>query len=1683
LQVPSGARVSSWKAGVCALLLVLAFFSLLPASVWAGADESGESSHPGRLLSVRPGFAVRRRQASAVAPLALSATASPAPPFTQCPAVGSDTSCGLLVNVTGAGISILEDPSQGPYDNVEDTLVGVLNQSGKSLERLSLVSDTDIFGFDGDGLCAYGVSGCPFGPSGYEGPRTIFGAISPDYTSGVVEFSPPLEPGESTYFSLEETLTSSSVVSGGPSLQEQGGAPNGSQYRTTCHSSRPVNCATGVFWHEFTDASIPGRGVPLKLTRTYSSIDAATVGLFGHGWSSSYEMALSVDSETGAATVHEESGSSVVFPPSGPGEFETPPRVLASLSENGDGTYSFVRYFDHVEYVFAADGRLLREVDRNGEATELTYSGGRLNAITDPSGRTLTLAYSGDHVTSVTDPMGRTTEYEYDGEGDLVATTDPLERKWSFTYDAAHRLVTMTDPRGGTATNNYDSEGRVVAQTDPMGRETTWGYEGDPTSPGGGTTRLTDPRGDVTVYTYRNLELASLTEGAGTSEAATTFYRYDPTTLGVTEIVDPDGYATSNDYDSRGNLLQTTDQDGRTIAYEYGPEDEVVAATDPRGTTTAYSYDANGNLLEKSTPLTETGEEAVTAYSYEAAPGEVTKVVDPNGNATELGYDSHGNRTSLTDADGRATTFEYDLDGERTGTVSPAGNVTGGDPAAHRTLYSFDAAGELTAETDPLGHKTEYGYDGNGNQTSVTDALGHATHRFFDGDDELVQVTRADGSVLEDEYDAAGNRIAQIDGAGNKSLYGYDALGRQTSVTDPDGNTTQFGYDEAGRRTSVVDPEGEVTEYSYDGVGQLIGIYYSDGTTPSVYQSYDEDGNRIYRYDGSGESIFSYDSLNRMTSSTDGSGATVSSEYDLDGRLTGITYPQGQHIGRAYDGAGKLTSITDWLGHTTQFAYDEDGNRTETVYPNGVHSTSTFDAAGRLDSIHDSAGGSTLASFDYARDPLGQVTNEQVGNGGSEAVGVAHNELNQLVKVGAEEYGYDASDNPTTFGTGRSQAFDPAGQLVSATGPAPEGPEEPSEEPEEPSPEEPSEEPGTPGGGSQRPPGSSPAGGRARPAPPAPRSTPSAVEAVVSAKKVRRGTLVAPLLPVLGKGDLLLAFVSVPGHGQKVGRISGEGRHWTPLQRADDRDGLTEIWQTRARGGAPGKVTVDLGPRARAGVVTVVAFKPGTAVLKHAATRGLASDPTSSLRGSSGASLWAAGHSSGQPRPPRAVADQHLVAQVFNRRSGSAGWVQALEPGALEAAATQTKARRWALAAVAVGPGRGATASGADGLAADAGASTEASASTRSTAPRAALTSFAPDGTITRQFTYNQRGNRTSEQVEGSPAVVFTYDQSNRLVGIDGDVSYAYDGDGLRVEKDVAGVVTHFVWNQTEAVPELLQEGETSYVYGPGGEAIEQITGSTPTYLHQDQQGSTRLLTNATGGVVGRYDYTPWGAVSSHNGAATTNLQFDGEYTDAETGFQYLRARYYDPSTGQFLSRDPLYEFTRTPFTFGLNDPVDLMDPTGMWCISKNADGSCWGHSVFHKVAIGAGVVGLSVGVAALTVGTAGLGTAAVVGIVGVGVVGAGAGCVEEPGFTFGCAVGIVTSVGDIGFAVKPVAEGISGGYDVLMNSLGLSASFAGGGERGGVGGARGGSCAIPTPYPQSTISGYQLQPAIGGFQ
>ena len=134
-----------------------------------------------------------------------------------------------------------------------------------------------------------------------------------------------------------------------------------------------------------------------------------------------------------------------------------------------------------------------------------------------------------------------------------------------------------------------------------------------------------------------------------------------------------------------------------------------------------------------------------------------------------------------------------------------------------------------------------------------------------------------------------------------------------------------------------------------------------------------------------------------------------------------------------------------------------------------------------------------------------------------------------------------------------------------------------------------------------------------------------------------------------------------------------------------------------------------------------------------------------------------------------------------------------------------------------------------------------------------------------------------------------------------------------------------------EGLTLILSDGTNSYIYGPGGLPVEQINNSSGavTYLHHDQAGSTRLLTGSTGTVTGKCSYGAYGTPTCE-GASTTPLGYDGQYTSSDTGLIYMRARTYDPATAQFLTVDPLAPVTEAPYTYSEDNPISYADPSGL---------------------------------------------------------------------------------------------------------------------------------------------------------
>lgn len=117
-------------------------------------------------------------------------------------------------------------------------------------------------------------------------------------------------------------------------------------------------------------------------------------------------------------------------------------------------------------------------------------------------------------------------------------------------------------------------------------------------------------------------------------------------------------------------------------------------------------------------------------------------------------------------------------------------------------------------------------------------------------------------------------------------------------------------------------------------------------------------------------------------------------------------------------------------------------------------------------------------------------------------------------------------------------------------------------------------------------------------------------------------------------------------------------------------------------------------------------------------------------------------------------------------------------------------------------------------------------------------------------------------------------------------------------------------------------------------------------YYVYDGQGNVRFLTNNTGGKITSLEYDPFGNFRSALGTGT-NYLYQAQQKDAESSLYYLRARYYDPLIGRFISRDPVKGVltnpqSQNPYAYSLNNPINLSDPSGEfpWLYALDAAGT-----------------------------------------------------------------------------------------------------------------------------------------------
>ncbi len=217
------------------------------------------------------------------------------------------------------------------------------------------------------------------------------------------------------------------------------------------------------------------------------------------------------------------------------------------------------------------------------------------------------------------------------------------------------------------------------------------------------------------------------------------------------------------------------------------------------------------------------------------------------------------------------------------------------------------------------------------------------------------------------------------------------------------------------------------------------------------------------------------------------------------------------------------------------------------------------------------------------------------------------------------------------------------------------------------------------------------------------------------------------------------------------------------------------------------------------------------------------------------------------------------------------------------------------------------------------------------------VTASTTAGVVT-SFGFTANGDRTLVSGPGGAGWTYGFNQASQLVSArpaGGAVtSYTYTGDGLRRSSTTDGVTTRYVYDTTGSVPRLLCQTRAGvsvdFLYGPDGLPVEQVSSGNAGigFFVSDQVGNTRALVDPTGAVTATYTYSPYGTVTA-TGTASTPLQYGRGYTDP-TGLVYLINRYYDPTTGQFTSVDPLAAKTRSNYGYVSGNPVNATDSIGL---------------------------------------------------------------------------------------------------------------------------------------------------------
>ncbi len=236
----------------------------------------------------------------------------------------------------------------------------------------------------------------------------------------------------------------------------------------------------------------------------------------------------------------------------------------------------------------------------------------------------------------------------------------------------------------------------------------------------------------------------------------------------------------------------------------------------------------------------------------------------------------------------------------------------------------------------------------------------------------------------------------------------------------------------------------------------------------------------------------------------------------------------------------------------------------------------------------------------------------------------------------------------------------------------------------------------------------------------------------------------------------------------------------------------------------------------------------------------------------------------------------------------------------------------------------------------------------------------------TDTYLYDYNGNQTRlTSVSGATSITNTsYDNFNQMIQTvlpDSSVlTYAYNGEGKRIEKTADGLTTRYLFEGDKIILELDGAGNTSAVNIQGTSLISRTTGGQTAFYMYNGHGDATALLSPAGAILGTYYFDAFGTLTETTGTFDNPFTYGGYQYDEETGLYYLQSRMYDSTIARFLQEDTYRGQANDPlslnyYTYCHNEPLMYSDPLGYADVNVRAVNESQGNTVSYSSGTSAG--------------------------------------------------------------------------------------------------------------------------------